>query len=42
MIDRIITLAISTPRADKLATRIMALWLAMIAARIVGQLLGGM
>ena len=42
MIDRVIRVTISTPKVDKLVTLIMVLWLAMIAARIVGQLLGGM
>ncbi len=42
MIDRIVELAISTPRMDKLAAWIMAVWVLVIVARILGQVLGGM
>ncbi len=41
MIDRIVTWALSNPKADKLVVRIMATWLLVIVARVVGQILGG-
>lgn len=41
MIDRVIAMTVSTPKVDRLALAVMTFWLAVIAARIAGQLLGG-
>lgn len=41
MIDRIVELAISTPRMDKLVLRIMVVWVLVIVAWTIRQLIGG-